>query len=128
MRGPIGTEQTAHRTRERRCNDTFTGRTEPSEFDVSVTRLPGSGHRRTDLDPEAARVARCEASLDGVRVALTGTAYPTERIRFVVGPVEDTLPLADHEAIAMLRLDTDWYESTRTEMDYPSTGWYPALS
>ena len=60
----------------------------------------------------------CEASLDGVRVALTGTAYPMERIRFVVGPVEDTLPRADHEAIAMLRLDTDWYESTRAEMDY----------
>ena len=30
--------------------------------------------------------------------------------------VEDTIPAAAPEALALLRLDTDWYESTRHEL------------
>jgi hypothetical protein len=37
-------------------------------------------------------------------------------VRFVAGRVEDTLPARAPERIAILRLDTDWYESTRHEL------------
>ena len=40
-------------------------------------------------------------------------------MRFVKGRVEDTLQVADNlpAQIAVLRLDTDWFESTRAELD-----------
>ncbi|QCI63176.1 TylF/MycF/NovP-related O-methyltransferase [Phreatobacter stygius] len=56
------------------------------------------------------------ASLDDVRANVARTGYPMERIHFVKGMVEDTLPAAAPESIALLRLDTDWYASTRHEM------------
>jgi hypothetical protein len=35
-----------------------------------------------------------------------------------VGKVEDTIPADAPERIALLRLDTDWYESTRHELEH----------
>ena len=39
-------------------------------------------------------------------------------VRLVKGKVEDTVPKNAPEKIALLRLDTDWYESTRHELVY----------
>ena len=39
-------------------------------------------------------------------------------INFVRGKVEDTIPKNMPEKIALLRLDTDWYESTYHELKY----------
>ena len=47
---------------------------------------------------------------------LGGTGYPQQRLHFVVGPVEETIPAQAPERIAVLRLDTDWYESTHHEL------------
>jgi hypothetical protein len=44
------------------------------------------------------------------------TGYPADRLHLVQGKVEDTLPGAAPARIALLRLDTDWYESTRHEL------------
>lgn len=50
-------------------------------------------------------------------------AYDEEKLRFVVGPVEETLLCEANlpERIALLRLDTDWHASTKIEMEvlYP---------
>jgi hypothetical protein len=54
--------------------------------------------------------------LDEVRRNLASTAYPLDRLRFVIGKVEDTIPSRTPERIALLRLDTDWYESTKHEL------------
>ena len=43
------------------------------------------------------------------------TGYPGP-IHYVQGKVEDTVPGAGPEQIALLRLDTDWYESTLHEL------------
>jgi predicted O-methyltransferase YrrM len=59
-----------------------------------------------------------------VRAALLSTGYPEERVHLVEGKVEDTLPAAAPEEIAVLLLDTDWYESTRHELEQL----YPRLS
>jgi hypothetical protein len=64
------------------------------------------------------------APLEEVRQTMAMTGYPMERIIFVKGPVEDTLPGTMPERIALLRLDTDWYSSTRHELEHL----YPRLS
>ena len=46
------------------------------------------------------------------------TGYPEERVHFHPGKVEDTIPGRAPERIALLRLDTDWYESTRHELEH----------
>ena len=43
---------------------------------------------------------------------------PTPGVEFVQGRVENTLPAAAPPEIAVLRLDTDWYESTRHELEH----------
>ena len=64
------------------------------------------------------------AGLEEVRRNVLSTGYPEDRIAFIQGKVEDTIPGTIPEKIALLRLDTDWYESTRHEL----THLYPLLS
>ncbi len=58
------------------------------------------------------------ASLDDVRHGFAQVPYPAERLHFVKGRVEETVPAHAPERIALLRLDTDWYESTRHELEH----------
>lgn len=46
------------------------------------------------------------------------SGYPTAQLHYIRGKVEDTIPSAVSERIAILRLDTDWYESTLHELRY----------
>lgn len=55
--------------------------------------------------------------IDAVRDAMLSTGYPAERIHLVQGLVEDTIPSGAPDAIALCRLDTDYYESTKHEME-----------
>jgi len=59
-----------------------------------------------------------EASLEDVQANIKSTSYPPERIHFVKGMVERTIPDAAPKEIALLRLDTDWYASTKHEMEH----------
>ena len=69
-----------------------------------------------------AKVTKLEGSTrfsrDEVFALLASTGYPRERIHLVEGPVEDTLPAHAPETVALLRLDTDWYASTRHELEH----------
>jgi hypothetical protein len=60
----------------------------------------------------------CCAALDVVKTALNSTGYPAEKVNFIKGMVEHTIPHASLDKIAILRLDTDWYESTKHEMEH----------
>jgi len=101
--------------------DTFEGMSEP-----------GAEDRSASGESAAAQLARtprgegvwCEAGLADVRANLESTGYPGERIHFVEGKVEDTIPATLPKQVALLRLDTDWYESTRHELHHL----YPLLS
>lgn len=102
------------------CYDTFEGMTAPTEFDVSRLEPPA-----LETWQEAGRGAqRPWSELFGpdsfdehaVRSLLVGTGYPAERLHFVRGPVEEMLPDIAPRELALLRLDTDWYESTRHEL------------
>lgn len=101
--------------------DTFRGMSAPTDRDVSPRDPPALA---TWKDAEA-RGARAWSELfdptlfneEAVRELLVATGYPEEQLRFVSGPVEETLPGAAPEELALLRLDTDWYESTRHELE-----------
>ncbi len=95
--------------------DTFEGMVPPSEHDVRV--LDGLSATRPESLTQSIAVSQ-----DKVAAALRSTGYPTARIHLVPGPVEETLPAGSGpDRIALLRLDTDWYESTRLELEvlYP---------
>jgi len=94
--------------------DTFEGGTDPTAEDVDymgVTHQPQG--------PDA--LLPVGAGLEDVRARLHSTGYPSERIRLEKGDVLKTVPAGAPEQIALLRLDTDWYESTRHELEqlYP---------
>ncbi|HMJ64449.1 MAG TPA: TylF/MycF/NovP-related O-methyltransferase, partial [Candidatus Binatia bacterium] len=54
--------------------------------------------------------------LEDVRANMFSTGYPKEKMHFIKGKVEETLPAAAPQTISVLRLDTDWYESSKHEM------------
>jgi O-methyltransferase len=97
--------------------DTYEGMTAPTAAD----RRPGG---RTAADMMKGADILCYSSLDEVRANMASTGYPAEQIVYVKGRVEDTLPASAPNPIAILRLDTDWYESTRHELECL----YPRLS
>jgi hypothetical protein len=55
-------------------------------------------------------------SLEDVRKAVSSVGYEPKNFVFVKGRIEDTVPMSMPTTIALLRLDTDWYESTRHEL------------
>lgn len=95
--------------------DTFEGMTAPDARDVSRDGEPARElFEETSTGEDSS--AWCDATLDDVRRAVVSTGYPESRFHFVKGKVEDTVPESAPEGIALLRLDTDWYESTKHEM------------
>jgi O-methyltransferase len=54
--------------------------------------------------------------VEEVKENVFGTGYARERFHFVSGQVEDTIPEYLPEKIALLRLDTDFYKSTKHEL------------
>jgi hypothetical protein len=92
--------------------DTFEGMTQPTAEDRDFRGR--SAEERLERNPDA----WVYAPLEAVREAVLAVGYPPERIHFVKGRVEDTLPAQAPESIAVLRLDTDWYESTRHELEH----------
>jgi hypothetical protein len=87
--------------------------TPPTDKDVTYDGKPVA-----DLLSSRPRTSRiwAVASLADVQQGFAAIPYPRERIHFVQGPVESTLPEQAPDRIAILRLDTDWYESTRHEL------------
>jgi hypothetical protein len=108
--------------------DTFEGMTAPSEHDTSRFDVPAleTWNEQRASGGEAWPEYFAPETFDErkVRELLLSTEYPADRIRFVRGPVEETLPAHAPGQLALLRLDTDWYESTRHELEHL----YPRLS
>jgi O-methyltransferase len=102
--------------------DTFEGMPPPTDIDRAAESGKSAALLLEAADESSLIVAR--APLDDVRANLASTNYPADRIRFIKGRVEDTIPREAPERIAILRLDTDWYASTRHELIHL----YPRLS
>lgn len=95
--------------------DTFDGMPPPTDMDRSFT-----GESAESLlvaaDRSSSDIWAC-CPLDAVKEAMRSVGYDDRHIVYVQGKVEDTLPTNAPEQISLLRLDTDWYESTRHELE-----------
>lgn len=94
--------------------DTFSGMTPPEEVDIDFNNNPAS---------KVMGEKSLHFSLEEVKQVLSNSSYPKDKLKFVVGPVEQTLMKEENipDKIALLRLDTDWYSSTKKELEvlYP---------
>lgn len=102
--------------------DTYAGMSEPTDRDRNIvgtdpseawSRAQGSHYNEWMYAP-----------LQEVRRNMLSTGYPQQNVVFVQGKVEDTIPGIIPERVALLRLDTDWYESTYHELQHL----YPRLT
>ncbi len=93
-----------------RCFDTFEGMPTPGDADIRHD----TGERAADIMAVTERdenaVIWALAPLEQVQRNVASTGYPADRITYHKGKVEETLPAQAPERIALLRLDTDWYE------------------
>lgn len=97
--------------------DTYEGMSEPTDDDKAV-----SGESAKDMlnnsDIGDSTSVWCYSSIDEVKSNIHQLGYPKSKIHFVKGKVEDSIPKEIPQKIAILRLDTDWYESTKHELEY----------
>jgi O-methyltransferase len=97
--------------------DTFAGMNAPTDRDISF-----QGEKAVDRFNETKfsndSSEWCLSSLEEVTQNVLSTGYPLEKIHFIQGKVEDTIPAKMPGKIALLRLDTDWYESTKHELHH----------
>ena len=100
--------------------DTFEGMPAPRPDDVDFLGRSGSALLQESKvlthEEQLNSLLLAYAPLDHVQSNMLRTGYPKERIHFVKGRVEDTIPAEAPDTISLLRLDTDWYESTRHEL------------
>ncbi|HXG47099.1 MAG TPA: TylF/MycF/NovP-related O-methyltransferase, partial [Methylomirabilota bacterium] len=104
--------------------DTFEGMSEPTAKDVMF-----DGQRASDIlaateKKEGPGNYWCVAGIEDVQRNVRSTGYPVEKLHLIKGKVEDTIPGQAPSLIALLRLDTDWYESTAHELKHL----YPRVS
>ncbi len=92
--------------------DTFESMPPPGTDDVDVWGTPAASF----YDAALAHPGYAYLPQEEIHDLLVATGYPDERLHFVKGLVEETIPDAAPETIALCRLDTDWYESTAHEM------------
>jgi hypothetical protein len=96
--------------------DTFSGMTTPTSVDKDFLGIDAQEQMDDAIPLKSTAHIWAVAPLDAVKRAMSATGYDQARIQYVRGRVEDTLPCSAPEAIALLRLDTDWFESTYHEM------------
>jgi O-methyltransferase len=96
--------------------DTFEGMTEP---DPAVD-VDSSGNKAVNdwTEIQLRGVKWSYASIEEVREVIAGSGYPMDKVVLVKGPVEDTIPATVPDSISLLRLDTDWYSSTKHEIEH----------
>lgn len=97
--------------------DTFDGMSEPTEQDISF-----QGEKAKDLLNSRGKneedVIWAYATLEDVKQNVLSTNISSDQVHFVKGKVEETIPQTIPNKISLLRLDTDWYESTYHELKY----------
>jgi predicted O-methyltransferase YrrM len=113
---------TCKTSREIVLYDTFEGMSAPTADDARAS----DGRPAAALLDGAAKgeLIWCYSGIDDVAANMRSTGYPDELVGLVKGKVEDTIPGVVPDEIAVLRLDTDWYESTRHELEHL----YPRLA
>jgi O-methyltransferase len=105
------------KSREIYLYDTYEGMSEPTEHDKVFTGT-GADELMNSSDRDDPTSVWCYSALEEVQNNVGSLKYPSEKLHFVKGKVEDSIPATIPSKIALLRLDTDWYESTAHELKY----------
>jgi len=98
--------------------DTFEGMTEPTDSDTKVDDESFSVSGFWNKNQKEEHNDWCYASLSEVQENMVSTNYPKENLVFVKGDVAMTIPETIPSSVSLLRLDTDWYESTLHELNH----------
>jgi hypothetical protein len=101
--------------------DTFEGMPAPTSDDSDLHGAPAEvllAEASRDKAVSGEPNVWCYADLDDVKASMTSSGYPAANCHYVVGKVEATVPDQAPREIALLRLDTDWYQSTLHELDH----------
>jgi len=96
--------------------DTFAGMTAPTEDDVDQLNRDASTQLTQDANNKLESTVWAYSGLAEVKNNLAKTNYPAELIHYIEGDVLLTIPQTISTQIGLLRLDTDWYESTKHEL------------
>jgi O-methyltransferase len=97
--------------------DTYEGHPKPDgEVDVDLWGNRAveewASLRKTDETSDWGRV-----SIDEVRANMASTGYPGDKVRLVKGMVENTAAANAPARLALLRLDSDWYASSKVALE-----------
>lgn len=107
--------------------DTFSGMTKPSDEDF---KNDGTSNNK-DILNYWSNNKWCYCSLDDVKKNLSISNFPTNNIKYVIGDVCNTLTKDENipDKLSLLRLDTDWYKSTKIELEilYPKLNKFGTL-
>ncbi|HMJ91500.1 MAG TPA: TylF/MycF/NovP-related O-methyltransferase [Candidatus Acidoferrum sp.] len=105
--------------RELYLYDTFAGMTAPTEKDTTKFGPKTADETFREMQVQSGVNRWCLATLEEVTQNLSTTGYDQKKIHFIKGPVDKTLPLhMPGGDIALLRLDTDFYDSTKHELEH----------
>lgn len=96
--------------------DTFAGMPPPTEEDKNYSEETAAAMLQKESDVKEESVVWAYSNLAEVKANISQVAYPATNIHYIEGDVLQTIPANDPGQIALLRLDTDWYESTKHEM------------
>ncbi len=100
--------------------DTFQGMSEPGELDVSTKNEKASQTFQASKNESTGCSDWCKATIDIVQSTLNLVSNEYEKhTNLIIGKVEDTLKFENNipKSISFMRLDTDWYESTKIELE-----------
>ena len=102
--------------------DTFAGMAKPEEIDKRYDGIPALPTYE-DFKAQGKNWGY-GGTAEMVRKVMRTSGYPEDKMVFVEGMVEDTIPGTMAERLSLLRLDTDLYRSTYHELKHL----YPTLS
>lgn len=99
--------------------DTFAGMPKPDDVDRDWDGIPALPTWKAKHQPDSPSPNfGFGGTVEMVQEVVYGSGYPKEKFVFVKGLVEDTIPAIKPDAVALLRLDTDFYSSTYHELTY----------
>lgn len=100
--------------------DTFEGMSAPTEKDRKYVGMDADDVQKKwhASQSEAGSNEWSFSPIEEVRANMNATGYPSPKVHLVKGKVEETIPGTLPDEISVLRLDTDWFESTKHEMEW----------
>ncbi len=104
--------------------DTYEGMPEPQVVDVDLYGKSAKQQLNDACSKNKDEAIWAYAELDDVVNNMGKTGYPENKVHFIKGDVCQTAPQTVTRPLSLLRLDTDWYASTKAELRH----FYPRLN